>query len=54
VTLLLKMHVVQRPNGVNCPICNVELKIAGHCSVSVNYCPLCGGTWLDKGGLDRL
>jgi hypothetical protein len=39
---------------MNCPICNVGLKIAGHRGVSVNYCPLCGGTWLDKGGFDRL
>jgi hypothetical protein len=30
------------------------LKIAGHRGVNVNYCPLCGGTWLDKGGFDHL
>jgi uncharacterized protein (UPF0147 family) len=41
-------------NGMNCPICNIGLKIAGHRGVSVNYCPLCGGTWLDKAGFDRL
>ena len=39
---------------MNCPICNVGLKIAGHRGVNVNYCPLCGGTWLDKGGFDSL
>jgi hypothetical protein len=39
---------------MNCPICNVGLKIVGHRGVSVNYCPLCGGTWLDRGGFDRL
>lgn len=39
---------------MNCPICNVGLKIAGGRRISVNFCPLCGGTWLDKGAFDRL
>lgn len=39
---------------MNCPICNVGLKSAAHRGVSVSYCPLCGGTWLDQGGFDRL
>lgn len=40
--------------GMNCPLCNIALKAAGHRGVSVNYCPLCGGTWLDRCGFDNL
>jgi Transcription factor zinc-finger len=39
---------------MNCPLCNVPLKVAVHRGVNVNYCPLCGGTWLDRYGLDNL
>jgi hypothetical protein len=40
--------------GMNCPLCNVSLKVASHRSVEVNYCPLCGGTWLDRLALNNL
>ena len=40
--------------GMNCPICSVALKVANHRSVEVNYCPVCGGTWLDRWGFDHL
>jgi hypothetical protein len=39
---------------MNCPLCNVALKVAAHRGVDVNYCPLCGGTWLDRYGFDNL
>lgn len=39
---------------MNCPLCNVALKVAGHRGVNVNYCPLCGGTWLERYGFDNL
>jgi len=39
---------------MNCPLCKVALKVAGHRGVEVNYCPLCGGTWLDRWGYDSL
>jgi Zn-finger nucleic acid-binding protein len=40
--------------SMKCPICEVALKIAGHRGFSISYCPLCGGTWLDSSGFDRL
>ena len=39
---------------MNCPLCNVALKAAGYRRVDVNYCPLCGGTWLDRWGYENL
>lgn len=33
---------------MNCPICNIVLKFADYRRIEVNYCPLCGGTWLDR------
>ena len=39
---------------MNCPLCNVALKAAAHRGVGVNYCPLCGGTWLDRYRFDNL
>ena len=39
---------------MTCPICNIALKLAQHRGVDVNYCPLCGGTWLDRYRFDHL
>jgi len=39
---------------MNCPLCNVALKAVSYRSVEVNYCPLCGGTWLDRLALDNV
>ena len=30
---------------MNCPLCDVALKVAILRGDSVHYCPLCGGTW---------
>ena len=39
---------------MNCPICTVQLKMAGRQGVEVNYCPDCRGVWIDCGGLDKI
>ena len=39
---------------MNCPMCNVELKMADRQGVEVNYCPKCRGVWIDQGGLDKI
>ncbi len=39
---------------MNCPLCNIALKATGYRRIELNYCPLCGGTWLDRRGYDNL
>ena len=38
-----------------CPQCtNVQLKIADRKGVEIDYCPDCGGIWLDKGEIEAI
>ena len=39
---------------MNCPTCNVELKMADRQGVEIDYCPQCRGVWLDRGELDKI
>ncbi len=39
---------------MDCPHCNVELKLAERKSIEIDYCPKCRGVWLDRGELDKL
>jgi len=39
---------------MNCPVCQVELKIADRQGVEIDYCPKCRGVWLDRGELDKI
>lgn len=39
---------------MQCPICNVELKMTDRQGVEIDYCPKCRGVWLDRGELDKL
>ncbi|MEQ8676596.1 MAG: zf-TFIIB domain-containing protein [Aggregatilineales bacterium] len=39
---------------MQCPVCDVELKIADRQGVEIDYCPKCRGVWLDRGELDKL
>ncbi len=39
---------------MNCPVCNVELKMADRVGVEISYCGQCRGVWLDRGALDRI
>ena len=39
---------------MNCPACNVELKLADRQGVEIDYCPKCRGVWLDRGELDKI
>jgi Zn-finger nucleic acid-binding protein len=39
---------------MNCPACNVELKMADRQGIEVDYCPKCRGVWLDRGELDKI
>ena len=39
---------------MNCPRCNVELKVEHHHDIEVDHCPNCNGRWLDPHELDHL
>lgn len=39
---------------MNCPVCNLELKIADRQGIEIDYCPKCRGVWLDRGELDKI
>jgi len=39
---------------MNCPTCNVQLRMAERQGVEINYCPDCRGVWIDRGGLDKI
>ena len=37
-----------------CPVCGVELKPRVVYGIEVDFCPRCGGVWLDGGELGKL
>jgi uncharacterized protein len=39
---------------MNCPHCNVELRLSERKNIEIDYCPKCRGVWLDRGELDKL
>jgi Zn-finger nucleic acid-binding protein len=39
---------------MNCPLCNVELKMTDRQGIELDYCPQCRGIWLDRGELDKI
>ena len=39
---------------MNCPVCQVELRIADRQGIEIDYCPQCRGVWLDRGELDKI
>jgi Zn-finger nucleic acid-binding protein len=39
---------------MQCPNCNVELRMADRQGIEIDYCPQCRGVWLDRGELDKI
>ncbi len=39
---------------MQCPVCQVELRLAERQGIEIDYCPKCRGVWLDRGELDKL
>ncbi len=39
---------------MQCPVCNVKLKMADRQGIEIDYCPQCRGVWLDRGELDEI
>jgi Zn-finger nucleic acid-binding protein len=44
----------QRPAGLLCPVCRVNLTMSERQGVEIDYCPQCRGVWLDRGELDKI
>jgi uncharacterized protein len=40
--------------AMNCPACDNTMIILEHEQVELDYCPACGGVWLDGGELELL
>jgi Zn-finger nucleic acid-binding protein len=39
---------------MDCPRCNIALRIESHAGIEVDHCPDCNGRWLDHHELDHL
>ena len=39
---------------MKCPICNVDLVMSERQGFEVDYCPQCGGVWLDHREVDKI
>lgn len=39
---------------MQCPVCDVTLKMADRQGIEIDYCPQCRGVWLDRGELDKI
>jgi uncharacterized protein len=37
-----------------CPFCETDMRATDRECVEVNYCPQCGGIWLQRGALERI
>lgn len=37
-----------------CPFCNVDMRLANHQGVEIDYCLQCRGVWLDRGELEKI
>ena len=39
---------------MQCPVCDVPLKLSERQGIEIDYCPQCRGVWLDRGELDKI
>jgi Zn-finger nucleic acid-binding protein len=39
---------------MNCPICDIAMRISDRDGVEIDYCPQCRGVWLDRGELEKI
>jgi len=44
----------ERPAGMLCPACKVDLVLSERQGIEIDYCPQCRGVWLDRGELDKI
>ena len=39
---------------MQCPVCDVPLKMSERQGIEIDYCAQCRGVWLDRGELDKI
>jgi len=39
---------------MQCPKCSAEMMVRQKNETTIDYCPSCGGVWLDKGEIDKI
>lgn len=39
---------------MQCPVCDVPLKMSERQGIEIDYCAQCRGIWLDRGELDKI
>lgn len=39
---------------MNCPACRADLHLSERQGIEIDYCPACGGLWLDRGELEKI
>ncbi len=44
----------QAIQGMQCPVCRVNLVMSERQGIEIDYCPQCRGVWLDRGELDKI
>ena len=49
-----KIGTGAKEEAMQCPVCNVELRMTDRQGVEIDYCPQCRGVWLDRGEWEAL
>jgi len=52
--MVLDLGDTKEPKGMQCPHCQVTLKMSAREGIEIDYCPQCRGVWLDRGELDKI
>jgi Zn-finger nucleic acid-binding protein len=39
---------------VECPVCNVEFRVSRVRGIEIDYCPRCGGLWLNREEFEKV
>ena len=39
---------------MNCPVCNIAMRVSERDGADIDYCPQCRGVWLDRGELEKI
>jgi uncharacterized protein len=46
--------ILKGGRNMNCPVCNVNLRISERRGIEIDYCPQCRGVWQCRGEPDKM